>query len=208
MKVIEGSFKICSREITLIYSRRGAAIIAHEVTWKTKLFVAFPWVVTSTGPGGFIIFVFILWRCTRFSLKNHWREIAEKWSKGDHPFLQAAHRLDPIFTPTKYYQNISKGIKSSALLIRPREIAKKWSKGEHIFFTCDTPSSPDIPTKYYQNISKVIKVMDWTRLPLQNHFKGDNWKAKQGRASILTWYICLPNLIKISQREWTKSFKG
>ena len=27
---------------------------------KKKLFVAFPWVVTSTGPGGFMICVFIL----------------------------------------------------------------------------------------------------------------------------------------------------
>ena len=27
---------------------------------KKKLFVAFPWVETSTGPGGFIICVFII----------------------------------------------------------------------------------------------------------------------------------------------------
>ena len=27
-----------------------------------KLFVAFPWVETSTGPGGFMICVFIIWR--------------------------------------------------------------------------------------------------------------------------------------------------
>ena len=27
---------------------------------KKKLFVAFPWVVTSIGPGGFIICVFII----------------------------------------------------------------------------------------------------------------------------------------------------
>ena len=27
-----------------------------------KLFVAFPWVVSSTGPGGFMICVFIIWR--------------------------------------------------------------------------------------------------------------------------------------------------
>ena len=27
---------------------------------KQQLFVAFPWVVTSTGPGGFMICVFIL----------------------------------------------------------------------------------------------------------------------------------------------------
>ena len=29
---------------------------------KKKLFVAFPWVETSTGPGGFMICVFIIWR--------------------------------------------------------------------------------------------------------------------------------------------------
>ena len=29
---------------------------------KTKLFVAFPWVETSTGSGGFMICVFIIWR--------------------------------------------------------------------------------------------------------------------------------------------------
>ena len=27
---------------------------------KKKLFVAFPWVVTSTGPGGFMICLFII----------------------------------------------------------------------------------------------------------------------------------------------------
>ena len=31
-----------------------------EIVNKKKLFVAFPWVVTSTGPGGFMICVFII----------------------------------------------------------------------------------------------------------------------------------------------------
>ena len=32
-------------------------------------------------------------------------------SKGEQPFLHPTHRLDLIYMPTKYYQNISKGIK-------------------------------------------------------------------------------------------------
>ena len=43
--------------------------------------------------------------------KVHSREITQKASKGEQPFLHATHRLDPIYMPTKYYQNISKGIK-------------------------------------------------------------------------------------------------
>ena len=43
--------------------------------------------------------------------KFHSREIAQKSIKGELPFLHATHRLDPIYMPTKYYQNISKGMK-------------------------------------------------------------------------------------------------
>ena len=43
--------------------------------------------------------------------KVHSREITQKANKGEQPFLHATHRLDPIYMPTKYYQNISKGIK-------------------------------------------------------------------------------------------------
>ena len=32
------------------------------LTYMKKTFVAFPWVVTSTGPGGLMIWVFIIWR--------------------------------------------------------------------------------------------------------------------------------------------------
>ena len=32
----------------------------HHIGESTKFFVAFPWVETSTGPGGFIICVFII----------------------------------------------------------------------------------------------------------------------------------------------------
>ena len=34
-------------------------ILPHLTQYLVKLFVAFPWVVTSTGPGGFMICVFI-----------------------------------------------------------------------------------------------------------------------------------------------------
>ena len=43
--------------------------------------------------------------------KVHSREITQKASKGEQPFLHVTHRLDPIYMPTKYFQNISKGIK-------------------------------------------------------------------------------------------------
>ena len=43
--------------------------------------------------------------------KVHSREITQQASKGEQPFLHATHCLDPIYMPTKYYQNISKGIK-------------------------------------------------------------------------------------------------
>ena len=39
------------------------------------------------------------------------REIAIKTSKEGQPFLHVTHRRDPIYMPTKYYENISKGIK-------------------------------------------------------------------------------------------------
>ena len=39
---------------------QGIALIHY--TKKKKLFVAFPWVETSTGPGGFMSCVFIIWR--------------------------------------------------------------------------------------------------------------------------------------------------
>ena len=38
---------------------QGIALI-HYTTGAYTLFVAFPWVVTSTGPGGFMICVFII----------------------------------------------------------------------------------------------------------------------------------------------------
>ena len=53
--------------------------------------------------------------------KNYWaynlssiKLIQGRYSYKDkrgQPFLQVTHRLDPIHMPTKYYQNISKGIK-------------------------------------------------------------------------------------------------
>ena len=42
--------------IALIHYTTGASLLST----KKKLFVAFPWVVTSTGPGGFMICVFII----------------------------------------------------------------------------------------------------------------------------------------------------
>ena len=47
-----------------------------------------------------------------FPYKVHLREITQKDSKGEQPFLHATHCLDLIYMPTKYYQNISKGIKN------------------------------------------------------------------------------------------------
>ena len=35
--------------------------LIERIVYKKKLFVAFPWVVTSTGPGGFMICVFIIY---------------------------------------------------------------------------------------------------------------------------------------------------
>ena len=48
---------------------------------------------------------------TSFPYKVHSREITQNASKEEHPFLHMTHRLDLIYIPTKYYQNISKGIK-------------------------------------------------------------------------------------------------
>ena len=39
----------------------GRLLVGHFfVAFPKKHFVAFPWVVTSAGPGGFMIYVFIL----------------------------------------------------------------------------------------------------------------------------------------------------
>ena len=46
-----------------------------------------------------------------FHCKVHSREITQKDSKREHPFLHDTHRLDLIYMPIKYYQNSSKGIK-------------------------------------------------------------------------------------------------
>ena len=46
-----------------------------------------------------------------FPYKVHSREATQKASKREQPFLHATHRLDAIYMPTRYYQNISKGIK-------------------------------------------------------------------------------------------------
>ena len=43
--------------IALIHYTTGASLLLIP---KKKLFVAFPWVETSTGPGGFMICVFII----------------------------------------------------------------------------------------------------------------------------------------------------
>ena len=43
--------------------------------------------------------------------KAQTREITETGSKGEQPFLQVVQPLDLIYMPTKYHQNISKGIK-------------------------------------------------------------------------------------------------
>ena len=40
----------------------SSAPIENSRKKKKQLFVAFPWVETSTGPGGFMICVFIIWR--------------------------------------------------------------------------------------------------------------------------------------------------
>ena len=45
-----------------------------------------------------------------FPYKVHSRGITQKTSKVEQPFLHVAHGLDLIYMPTKYYQNISKGI--------------------------------------------------------------------------------------------------
>ena len=39
---------------------RDSAYPLHHGGFSKKLFAAFPWVVTSTGPGGFMICVFII----------------------------------------------------------------------------------------------------------------------------------------------------
>ena len=39
---------------------QGIALIHYTTGGHKKYFVAFPWVVTSTGPGGFMICVFII----------------------------------------------------------------------------------------------------------------------------------------------------
>ena len=46
-----------------------------------------------------------------FHYKVHSREITQKDSKREQPFLHATHLPDLIYMPTKYYQNSSKGIK-------------------------------------------------------------------------------------------------
>ena len=43
---------------------------------------------------------------TRFHRQNFSREITERLSKGEHPYLHVTHCLDVIYIPTKYNQNI------------------------------------------------------------------------------------------------------
>ena len=42
------------------FTRHSAYPLHHGAVPSQKLFVAFPWVETSTGPGGFMICVFII----------------------------------------------------------------------------------------------------------------------------------------------------
>ena len=49
-------------------------------------------------------------------MKVHSWDITETGSKGEQPFLQVVQPLDLIYMPTKYHQNISKGIKGIKLL--------------------------------------------------------------------------------------------
>ena len=59
---------------------------------KKKLFVAFPWVETSTGPGGFMICVFLLY-------DGNSRRLNRKWFYGE-----AGNRTcDPWFTRHSAY---------------------------------------------------------------------------------------------------------
>ena len=46
-----------------------------------------------------------------FPYKVHSRDITQKTNKREQPFLHVTPRLDLIYMPTKYYQNISKDIK-------------------------------------------------------------------------------------------------
>ena len=52
----------CSIRSNLLASAQICQLFENELmsTLKKKLFVAFPWVETSTGPGGFMICVFII----------------------------------------------------------------------------------------------------------------------------------------------------
>ena len=44
----------------MILKNKSVLFVMNLGILKKKLFVAFPWVVTSTEPGGFMICVFIL----------------------------------------------------------------------------------------------------------------------------------------------------
>ena len=57
--------------------------------------------------------IYPLWRSieyTSFPYQAHSRGITQMFSKGVEQVLNVTHPLDLIYIPTKYYQNISKGI--------------------------------------------------------------------------------------------------
>ena len=80
-----------------------------------------------------------------FPYKVNSREITQKASMGEKPILHMTHRLDPIYMPTMYYQNISKGIgvieRTSFPLLRSfKGDNSKGQQGTETILARNTPS--------------------------------------------------------------------
>ena len=60
MHVTECDISFLSLKFMYLFMFMAFPIERVNYLCKKKVFVAFPWVVTSTGPGGFMMFAFII----------------------------------------------------------------------------------------------------------------------------------------------------
>ena len=97
-----------------------------------------------------------LWSAQGFPIKIHSREITQTGSMGEQPFLYTTHHFDQTYMPTKYYQNISKGINAMELIRFPHQSSFKGDnsrkQGRVIFLHVTHCLDPIyMLTKYNQN---------------------------------------------------------
>ena len=103
---------------------------------------------------------------------------------------------------------MQKSSKEGLAVYRERK-RKKFNQGNsnrklrRVIFGCDTPSLPDIynSTKYNQNTSKGMSYgkQNVSFFNSCKHEAKESYHSCMGH-TILIRYICLPNVIKISQR--------